>query len=106
MTYPADDPMTYLTDVRTLGASVREARRAQRLTQPDLATIANVGIRFIVDLENGKETCQIGLVLRVMRALGMRLQLTSYHLPGSPQPASIDSDLDFDVDEPSLVRRP
>jgi len=35
------------------------------------------GLRFIIDLEKGKATCQIGKVLQVFQALGLKLQITS-----------------------------
>ena len=54
-----------------LGQKVRELRRAQKITQAQLAGLANTGIRFISDLENGKETCHIGKVLRVIETLGV-----------------------------------
>ena len=54
-----------------LGQKVRELRRAQKITQTQLAGLANTGIRFISDLENGKETCHIGKVLRVLETLGV-----------------------------------
>ncbi len=54
-----------------LGQMVRELRRAQKITQTQLAGLANTGIRFISDLENGKETCHIGKVLRVIETLGV-----------------------------------
>ena len=39
-----------------LGRIIRNSRKTQGLTQADLAISANVGVRFIVDLEIGKET--------------------------------------------------
>lgn len=33
------------------------------------------GLRFIVDLEKGKPTCQIGKVLQVLQALGMKIKI-------------------------------
>ena len=54
-----------------LGRRIRELRRAQKITQAQLAGLANTGIRFIGDLENGKETCHIGKVLRVLETLGV-----------------------------------
>ena len=54
-----------------LGQKVRELRRAQKITQAQLAGLANTGIRFVSDLENGKETCHIGKVLRVIETLGV-----------------------------------
>lgn len=58
-----------------IGLKIREARRRQGLTQPALAFVAGTGLRFIVDLEAGKSTCQIGKVLQVMAALGMQLDV-------------------------------
>jgi len=59
-----------------IGAKVRESRKRQGLTQPSLAMVAGTGLRFIVDLEAGKPTCQIGKVLQVLTVLGLRVSLT------------------------------
>lgn len=45
------------------GKNVSAVRKAQRLTQADMAMAAGTAIRFISYLENGKETCQIGKAL-------------------------------------------
>lgn len=58
------------------GAAVREARRRERLTQRELALSVGTGERFIVDLENGKETARLGKALEVAGALGMKISLT------------------------------
>jgi hypothetical protein len=34
------------------------------------------GLRFIVDLEKGKPTCQVGKTLAVLRALGLAIETT------------------------------
>ena len=47
-------------DMAELGALIKAKRKEQGLTQNDLALASNVGIRFIVDIEAGKETAQIG----------------------------------------------
>lgn len=60
-----------IQDTAELGRKVRELRRTQKITQAQLAGLANTGIRFISDLENGKETCHIGKVLRVLETLGV-----------------------------------
>ena len=59
----------------SLGATLREKRKELGLTQADLALATGTGIRFISDLENGKETCQIGKVIQVAECLGFELQL-------------------------------
>ena len=61
--------------VEELGMKVRESRKRQGLTQPALALVAGTGLRFIVELEAGKSTCQIGKVLQVLTALGISLSV-------------------------------
>ena len=58
---------------KDLGSVLRGARRSAGLTQRDVALVANVGERFVVEVENGKDTCQLGRVLRVARAVGVSL---------------------------------
>lgn len=60
---------------KELAAIIKHKRKEQKLTQPQLAGICNVGVRFIVDLESGKETCQIGKVLHILDMLGIRLKI-------------------------------
>ena len=64
-------------DCAVLGRKVRELRRAQKVTQAQLAGLANTGVRFISDLENGKETCHIGKMLRVLETLGVDMLIRS-----------------------------
>lgn len=59
-----------------IGYAIRRERRAQKLRQDQLAAAAGVGPRFLVDLEAGKPTAQIGKTLSVLRALGLNLTLT------------------------------
>ncbi len=53
-----------------LGGLVRQTRKRLKLTQPQLALAANVGVRFIVELEAGKPTLRLENVLRVLQTLG------------------------------------
>lgn len=53
-----------------LGRMVRKTRKRLKLTQPQLALAANVGVRFIVELEAGKSTLRLENILRVLQALG------------------------------------
>lgn len=61
--------------VHDLGLALRQARKAMQLSQSDLALAAGVGVRFIVELEAGKPTVRLELVLRVIDALGGSLLL-------------------------------
>lgn len=65
--------MITINNTADLGVSIRKARKALALTQPQLALAAGVGVRFIVELEAGKPTVRLENVLRVVEALGGRL---------------------------------
>jgi HTH-type transcriptional regulator / antitoxin HipB len=60
-----------------LGNLIRETRKALKVTQRDLALTSGSGLRFIIELEKGKNTCQIGKVLSVLHTLGITITLTS-----------------------------
>ena len=68
--------MTTIRSPQQLGDALRGARKQLRLTQPQLALAAGVGVRFIVDLEAGKPTVRLENVLRVIDALGGEIQLS------------------------------
>ncbi len=68
--------MRSITNPAEIGNLVRRARRALNLRQDQLAGAAGVGLRFIVDLEAGKPTAQIGKVLQVLEAVGCTLTIT------------------------------
>ena len=56
-----------------LGVYVRERRRSLRLTQEVLAKRARVSRRWLSDLEAGKETAEVGMVLRTLCTLDVVL---------------------------------
>jgi y4mF family transcriptional regulator len=63
--------MQTISDSQSLGCLVRQERKAQGLTQEELAGLTGVGVRFVRELEAGKESCQVGLALKVTKALGL-----------------------------------
>lgn len=65
--------MKYTT--QGIGQLIRKTRKAQGLTQQDLALVCGTGERFIIDLEKGKPTCQFAKVLHVIQTLGINMQL-------------------------------
>ena len=67
--------MTFIRTSKQLGDALRAARKQLGLTQPQLALVAGVGVRFIVDLEAGKPTVRLANVLRVIDALGGVFQI-------------------------------
>tara|TARA_R110000868_G_scaffold86787_1_gene243291 strand:+ start:10576 stop:10797 length:222 start_codon:yes stop_codon:yes gene_type:complete len=60
-----------------LGCIIRKARKAQGLTQEDLSGMTGTGIRFISELERGKQTAQIGKVISVISTLGLVMSISS-----------------------------
>jgi y4mF family transcriptional regulator len=59
-----------------IGTLVRKTRKKLGVTQKELALTAGTGLRFIIELEKGKETCEIGKALTVLHTLGIKLTLT------------------------------
>ena len=64
-------------DPHAFGNVIRQIRKAQNMTQSDLAAACGTGVRFIVDLERGKPTCELGRALRVAQMLGIQLNANS-----------------------------
>jgi len=57
-----------------LGTAIRTRRKLLKITQKELAMACGTGLRFIVDLEKGKPTCQTGKTLQVLQALGLVIE--------------------------------
>ncbi len=66
-----------IRNMRELAAGIRAERKRLGLSQAALAERAGVGRDWIIGLEKGKPTAEIGLVLRTLRALGLTLQFGS-----------------------------
>ena len=64
-----------------IGMAVRKKRKEDGLTLADTASLCGVGYRFMSDLENGKETAQIGKVLKVLTALGLEMIIEARKWP-------------------------
>jgi transcriptional regulator with XRE-family HTH domain len=55
------------------GSLIRSRRKTLKMRQDQLALATGVGRRFLIDLEAGKSSCQLGRSLLVADALGLRL---------------------------------
>ena len=60
---------------KQIGITIRELRKRQGLRQDQLAGAAGVGLRFLIELEAGKETAQLGKALAVLNVLGCKIEL-------------------------------
>jgi y4mF family transcriptional regulator len=66
---------------KDIGEIVRKARKSLGVTQKALALTSGSGLRFVIDLEKGKETCQLGKVLTILNTLGVGISLTPPSVP-------------------------
>jgi predicted transcriptional regulator len=64
-----------IQSVPDLGLVVRSVRRTSKIRLDDLAATAGVSKQFASDVEHGKPTVQLGLVLRLLSELGVPLML-------------------------------
>jgi y4mF family transcriptional regulator len=58
----------------SIGELVKNTRKTMGVTQKDLAMTSGTGLRFIIDMEKGKATCQLGKVLTVLHTLGIKTE--------------------------------
>jgi y4mF family transcriptional regulator len=52
---------------------IKEKRRQLKLTQPELAVRAGVGLRFVRELEQGKQSVRLDKVNQVLALFGSEL---------------------------------
>jgi y4mF family transcriptional regulator len=57
----------------TIPEFVKDKRASAKLTQPELAEKAGVGLRFVRELEQGKPTVQLNKVNQVLQLFGYEL---------------------------------
>jgi HTH-type transcriptional regulator/antitoxin HipB len=67
--------LSQINSIRDLAATARGRRQSLRLSQADLAARARVSRQWISEFEAGKPTAELGLVIRLLDALGLRLSL-------------------------------
>jgi y4mF family transcriptional regulator len=70
-------PIGTISSTKDLGNAIRTKRKTDGLSQADAAALCGVGARFLGELERGKETAQIGKLLRILHGLGLELQIAS-----------------------------
>jgi y4mF family transcriptional regulator len=66
-----------IENTEQLGQLIRAQRKKLGVTQKELAMVSGTGLRFIIELEKGKPTCQLGKALQVTKALGLTFNAES-----------------------------
>jgi y4mF family transcriptional regulator len=76
-------PQTNIPDREfpSLAQFVRSRRKARRLTQRELAELAGVGLRFVVELEAGKPTLRADTINAVLGVFGKALGVVDRTFP-------------------------
>lgn len=62
-------------NAKSLGQLIKSTRKQLGVTQKELALSSGTGLRFIIELEHGKPTCQLEKSLVVIQTLGIKIQL-------------------------------
>lgn len=73
----APAPANRQVRAESLADAVRATRRELGLDQETTARLAGVSVRFLRELEHGKETVQLRHVLAVLDVLGLKLRLVN-----------------------------
>lgn len=81
-----------ISNAAEFGDLIRQKRKALGLTQEEIATRCGVGLRFIVELEGGKPSCQLGKALTAAVEVGLRLDDVSARTPRADASAAMKND--------------
>ncbi len=73
-----ETPFPAVRSAKEIGALIRELRRLKKITQDELAQRVGTSRLWITQVERGKPSAQIGLILRTLRELGITLCPISY----------------------------
>ena len=68
-------PLTKISNPEELGQYLLKERKNLKLTQKEISEFADVGRKFIIELEKGKKTAQLGKVFELLNSLGLELHL-------------------------------
>ncbi len=63
-------------------ALIQQRRKEEGLTQKQLAELAGVGLRFVRDLEQGKESLRMDKVNAVLKLFGKKLGAVDFYAIG------------------------
>jgi len=56
-----------------LGEAIKHCRKLKKITQADLADMTGTSVKFISDVERGKDTVQLDKVFDLLGALSLRI---------------------------------
>jgi HTH-type transcriptional regulator/antitoxin HipB len=90
-----------------LGAAIRARRRQLNLGQRELASKVGVQRQWVVKIESGKSTAEVGLVLKTLAALGLGLEIKDgYEKAASSSTARPPAGISYDIESVLNRTRP
>ncbi len=72
-------PYGKIQTTKDLGEIVRAHRKSKHLTLETISGLGNLSTRFLSEFERGKETAEIGKVLKALRTLGLEVTVQPRH---------------------------
>ena len=93
-----------IRSVKDLGLALRAVRRSQKVRLEDMAALTGVSKQFASDVELGKDTVRLGLVLKVLGEMGLRV---SVDIPdqSAPELALLQTKLVSHVDKKTRTQK-
>lgn len=70
--YSQDNP--FQKERRLLGASIKELREEKRLTQEDLADMAQVNVSYLAKIENGYVNTTVRILIKLAKGLKVQVK--------------------------------
>ena len=66
-----------ITTTKAIGTAIRNRRKALGYTQAYLSEYTGLSASFISELENGKETAELGKAIFLINLLGMNMEIVN-----------------------------
>jgi HTH-type transcriptional regulator / antitoxin HipB len=71
----------HVRSAQAIGAAIRSRRRELKMDQAGLAQKVGATRQWVIAIEKGKDTAEIGMILRALATLGLELDLRPIQAP-------------------------
>ncbi len=68
-------PSSKINNPEELGQYLLKERKHLKLTQKEISEFSDVGRKFIIEIEKGKTTAQLGKIFELLKSLGLELHI-------------------------------
>ncbi len=66
-----------MDELKNIGEEIRKRRKMLWIIQPELADIAGVSLRSLIEIENGTGNPTLIQIMKVLDALGLKIKIGS-----------------------------